>query len=85
MRKEGGKMALRVSDGKMCPLQGRLQTPAKVRLRQGMQVMDSAVDRLKPGWKREALRAAWFLCDAVVREDEGGLVLAETVIQQRRG
>jgi hypothetical protein len=50
-----------------------------------MQVMDSAVDRLKPGWKREALRAAWFLCDAVVREDEGGMVLAETVIRQRRG
>ncbi len=78
-------MALRVSKGLGCPLQDGLQAPAKMGLRKGMQVMDSAVDRLKPGWKREALRAAWFLCDAVVREDEGGLVLAETVIQQRRG
>lgn len=75
---------LRVSEGLGCPLQDGLEAPAKVRLREGMQVMDSAVDRLKPGWKREALRAAWFLCDAVVREDEGGLVLAETVIQRWR-
>lgn len=77
-------MALRVSDGLGCPLQDGLQAPAKVKLRQGMQVMDSAVDRLKPGWKREALRAAWFLCDAVVREDANGMMLAETILSQRR-
>lgn len=78
-------MALLVGDWKMRPLHEGLQAPAKVGLRQGMQVMDSAVARLKPGWKREALRAAWFLCDAVVRDDEEGLVLAETAIQHGRG
>lgn len=77
-------MALRVSEGRGCPLQDTLQAPAKARLREAMHTMDGACERLKPGWRREAMRVAWFLCDAVVREDEGGMVLAETVMQRWR-
>ena len=48
-------MALRVSKGRGCPLQDTLQTPAKVRLREAMHTMDGACERLKPGWRREAM------------------------------
>lgn len=64
------------------PVQADVPVPTKVRLRQSMMAIDYATERLEDGWKRMALRTAWFLVDAVVRDDRGGLVLAETVLRK---
>lgn len=56
----------------------------KQQFRTTMHTMDRVCEPLTGTWQREALRAAWFLCDALVRDDPGGVWLAETILQQRK-
>lgn len=64
------------------PPQADLPLPTRLALRDSLPIIDRAVERLTSGWKRQALRAAWFLMDAVIRGDAGGLRQAFHILEQ---
>lgn len=61
-----------------------LSEDMKRQLQRVMTSADKGCGRLKPGWRRDALRAAWFLLDAVVRDEEMGVWMARQALNPRR-